>query len=169
MRNLKAYANKCMEMLDNIGIEYGNIELWKVNRRAHKRWGQCKEIPGGYEININADLLDERNSEQGLENTIIHELLHSCKGCMNHGENWTNLANIVNYELGYNIKRTSTAEEKGIKFETQAKPQMESENEYILKCCCCGCEIHRQRMSKAIKNPEQYRCGRCGGKLERIK
>ena len=170
MRNLKEYANKCMSLLDDIDIEYGDIKVWKVNTRAKSRWGQCKMLPtGGYEININADLLDERNSEEGLENTIIHELLHSCEGCMNHGETWNNLAEIVRYNYGYEIKRTSSAEDKGVVFQRVSKPREASHTEYILRCCNCGCEIHRERMSKAIQHPENYRCGRCHGRLERIK
>jgi len=81
MRNLDEYAIQCMEELDAIGIEYGNIIEVKVNTRAKKRWGQCRAVPGGYSINISVVLLDERNDEQGLKETIIHELLHSCKGC----------------------------------------------------------------------------------------
>ena len=169
MRNLNQYAQECMTELDNIGIEYGNIINWKVNTRAHRRWGQCKAVTGGYEININKDLLDERNDVQGLKNTIIHELLHSVKGCMNHGENWKNQAEIVKYELGYDITRCSSAEDKGVVFHTQPTARRASGNEYILKCNCCGCEIHRERMSKAVQHPEWYRCGKCGGRLTRIK
>ena len=87
MRDLTAYAIECMNELDNIGIEYGNIIEFTVNTRAKKRWGQCRAVPGGYSINISSVLLDERNDEKGLKETIHHELLHSCKGCMNHGEN----------------------------------------------------------------------------------
>lgn len=117
MKNLEEYAIRCMEELDAIGIEYGNIVEVKANTRAKKRWGQCKAIPGGYSINISVALLDERNNEQGLKETIIHELLHSCKGCMNHGEKWKRLAQKVNRAYGYNIKRCSSAEDKGVQSE----------------------------------------------------
>lgn len=67
MRNLDEYAIQCMEELDAIGIEYGNIVEVKVNTRAKKRWGQCKAIPGGYSINISVVLLDERNDGARFE------------------------------------------------------------------------------------------------------
>ena len=66
MRDLTEYAIRSMEYLDNIGIEYGNIIDFTVNTRARNRWGQCRAVPGGYTININAALLDERNDENGL-------------------------------------------------------------------------------------------------------
>ena len=163
MRNLDEYAIQCMEELDAIGIEYGNIIEVKINTRAKKRWGQCRAIPGGYSINISAILLDERNDEQGLKETIIHELLHSCKGCMNHGENWKRLAAKVNRAYGYNIKRCSSAEDKGVQEETRPV-NMRTVN-YIIKCNQCGHTYTRTRMSKIIQHPERYRCGCCGGNL----
>ena len=52
----------------------------------------------------------------GLKNTIIHELLHTCVGCMNHKAKWKFYADKVNRAYGYDdIKRTSTADEKGVK------------------------------------------------------
>lgn len=168
MRNINDYAKRCMTELDDIGIEYGNIIEFKVNTRAKKRWGQCKAVPGGYSINISAILLDERNDEQGLKNTIIHELLHSCKGCMNHGENWKRLAAKVNRAYGYNIKRCSSADEKGVQEETRPI-KTTREIKYIVKCNGCGHTYTRTKMSKLIQHPEHYRCGCCGGKLSVIK
>lgn len=87
MRNLTEYAQKCMAELDTLEIQYGNVVEFKVNYRAKKRWGQCKRLSDGtFSININAIFLDERNEEQGLKNTIIHELLHTCTDCFNHGK-----------------------------------------------------------------------------------
>lgn len=164
MRNLDDYAIQCMEELDAISIEYGNIIEVVANTRAKKRWGQCKAIPGGYSININAILLDERNDEQGLKETIIHELLHSCKDCMNHGSKWNYLAQKVNSAYGYNIKRINSAAEKGVSEET--RPYMEK---YTVKCNKCGYIYTRARKTKLIQYPEHYRCGCCGGSLSLIK
>ena len=167
MRNLQEYLEICKEELFNIGIEYGNIIEIKANSRARKRWGQCKGIPGGYSININVALLDERNDEQGLKETIIHELLHSCKGCMNHGENWKRLADKVNRYYGYHIKRCSSSDEKGVLSETR-QPVRIPEYRYAVQCSCCGAIIKRQKISKVISHPSYFRCGRCNGNLVRI-
>lgn len=63
MRNMMWYYTK---ELKNIGIEYGNIVEFKVNTRAASRWGRCKSVPGGYAIDINVALLNERNDLEGL-------------------------------------------------------------------------------------------------------
>lgn len=166
MRNLMDYAAECMSELDEIGIEYGNIVEFKVNTRAKKRWGQAKSIPGGYSINISSVLLDERNDVEGLKNTIIHEILHTCKGCQNHGENWKRLAAKVNRAYGYNIKRCSSADEKGVLEETRPpKPVRTTNTNYVVKCDKCGHVYTRTKMSKLIQHPENYRCGCCHGTL----
>ena len=163
MRDINAVAKECMKMLDDIGIKYGNVVEFRVNTKAVRRWGQCKAVRGGYSININATLLDEKNDINGLKNTILHELLHTCNGCMNHGSKWKALANKVNYAYGYKIKRLSDANEKGVIEDTRP------EYKYEIQCEDCGKSYKRSKMSKIIQHPEQYRCGCCHGKLKRIK
>lgn len=163
MRDLDEYAIQCMKELVAIGIEYGNIVEIKANTRAKKRWERCRAVVGGYSIDINVVLLDERNDEKGLKETIIHELLHSCKGCMNHNENWKRLAAKVNRAYDYNVKRCSSAKDKGVQEET--RPVNVHTVNYILKCSRCGRTYTRARMCKVIKNIERYRCGCCGGSL----
>lgn len=172
MRNLNEVAKQCMDELDSIGIQYGNVVEFKVNTRAKSRWGQCKYIGSGkYSININADLLDERTGIDGLKNTIIHELLHSCNGCMAHNATWNSLANKVHRELGYNIKRTSCAEEKCLSQEMIEERNAEflqrkkSRIKYIVSCENCGVLAKYQRWTKACENPRAYRCARCKGNI----
>ena len=168
MRDLNAIAKECMKMLDDIGIKYGKVVEFKVNTRAHKRWGQCNRVTGGFSININKIFLDDRNDIDGLKNTIIHELLHTCDGCLNHGPQWKALASKVNDVYGYNIKRCSDANEKGIKKDTRPKHKI-LKYKYEIKCEKCGHVYKRTKMSAIIQHPEQYRCGHCHGNLKRTK
>ena len=161
MRDLTEYALKCMEELDSIGIEYGNVIDINVNKRFKSTWGQCKKVPDGYVININPVLVDEKNSEDGLKNTIMHELLHSCDGCMNHGPKWKEVVETVNRKLGYGIKRISSSAEKGVLEETR-----NIKIKYRIVCQKCGNELIRSKVTKVVKYPNMYRCGCCGGKLE---
>ena len=167
MRNLEEYAALCLRELDAIGIKYGNIVEFTVNTRAKKRWGQCRITPDGFSINISAVLLDERNSEQALKETIIHEILHTCRGCMNHGENWKRLAERVNQKYGYSIKRTSSTNDKGLHEDT--RPVAVRTVKYIVQCQSCGQLYPRAKLSKIVKYPHLYRCGRCGGRLKTVK
>ena len=161
MRNLEKYVICCMAELDAIGINYGNILEVKVNMRAKTRLGRCRKTSKGYLIEINSNLLDESIKELYLKNTIIHELLHTCEGCMNHGTNWKRLADKVNRVYGYNISRVgSLPKEKDVK--EIIKPN------YIIKCSKCGKTYSRIKKSKLVQHPEHYRCGRCGGKLNLI-
>ncbi len=161
MRDLQQYARECLKELDAIGIEYGNITKFVINTRAKKRWGLCEPVPGGFQIEISSVLLDERNDETGLKNTIIHEILHTCKGCQNHQEKWKRVAQKVNAAYGYNIKRTSSTLEKGVLEETM--PPISAN--YVIECECCGYTYTREKKSKLITNMERYRCGVCGGRL----
>lgn len=161
MRDLFEYAVRCMEYLDDIGIEYGNVLDFSVNTRAKTRWGQCRLVPGGYTININADLLDERNSEEGLMNTILHELLHTCKGCMNHGKNWKYLARKVYLSYGYDIQRTDSADDKGVV--VRSAPV-----KHKFVCEKCGQVITRQRESHFTRNYKLYTCACCHSHFKKV-
>ena len=130
MRDLIDFTIQCMNELDRIGIPYGNVIDVTINTRAKKRWGQCRKVPGGFTININVVLLDEKNDVDGLRNTIFHELLHTCPDCWNHGTQWKAYAAMIRRELGYNIQRTSSAEEKGVitELETERTPKYQIES-----------------------------------------
>lgn len=170
MRDLNKIARECMEELDSIGIPFSIVLEWTINTRAKKRWGQCRKINGYYFININEDLLREDSSLAGLKNTIIHELLHTCPGCMAHNAMWNKWASKVHRELGYDIKRTSSAEEKGLSEElrerraTEEKERIARKIKYKATCNGCGSTGYYQRWTKFLANPGNYRCGRCGGK-----
>ena len=164
MRNLQEYANRCMKQLDAVDIKYGNVLAFEINTRAKNRWGQCERVSSilnCFTININCMLLDEKNSEQALIDTLMHELLHTCKGCFNHKNEWKRLAEKVNKIYNYNIKRTYSLVDYGIEIETEdiAEPK------YKIQCTGCGRVYTRQRKSKVIVHPENYRCCNCGGEL----
>lgn len=163
MRNLNAYAKKCMEMLDSIGIPYGHVVRFKSNSRA-KRWGLCKKVSGGFEIQINSCFLNEQNDEKGLYATLLHELLHTCNGCFNHGSEWQRLGDKVQSTYGYKISRTSSPEEKGLAASEIQKRF--SSAKYTVTCCKCGTVFYRSRKCDVTEHPDRYRCGACHGMLE---
>lgn len=162
MLNLNEIARECLEELDALEINYGKIERFEVNTRALKRWGQCRAVPGGYTINISARLLEDEKSIKGLKETIIHEIIHTCKGCMNHGTEWKRIVNIVNNKYGYNIKRTSSSEEKQVN-------QISMENyKHKVVCNGCGREVYKIRECSITQHPESWKCGVCGSHFSRV-
>ncbi len=133
----------------------------RINTRAKKRLGCCIYSGGKYIIEVSEVLLAPDKAAL-LEQTLVHELLHTCRGCRNHGEKWKAYAQLANEAYGYSIARTVDTGEGGT-----ATLRAESVK-YVLVCENCGLRIERSRMSKAVKSPWRYRC-KCGGKLKRIK
>lgn len=157
MRDLISYARQCENMLDRLKIKYAQNITYAVNTRAQSRLGLCKKQNDRYTVEISAMLLDERTAEQTLIETVLHEQLHTCYGCMKHTGRWKMLAERVNAAYGLNVKRA--ADDESIPEDLLPKPK------YIIKCRGCGAELHRQRLSPLVKRPNRYRCGKCGGRL----
>ena len=165
MKDLMSLVAICKADLESLGIKYGKVGNWTVNTRAKCRLGQCRKIAGNlFDISISSMLLADEVEDRVTLNTIMHELLHTVPGCLNHNGRWKVYAEFVNKRLPqYNIKRVVKENETGIIVERKAPVCR-----YILRCTKCGQEIKRQKETKVVINYKRYRCGKCGGKLERI-
>lgn len=140
----------------------------RVNTRAKCRLGCCYRLPArdgeraegthwDYAIEVSASLLDR---PEQLRETLLHELLHTCPGCQNHGAAWKAWAAKAGEAFGVSIRRLAPAEEG-------RPPKRREPIKYVLECRSCGAKIARSRLSKAVLHPERYRC-KCGGKLKRV-
>jgi predicted SprT family Zn-dependent metalloprotease len=148
-------------MLLDMGIPVGNVTKVTVNRRAMRRWGQCAYHPtdGHSEINISVRLLDGKH-EYGAYSTMLHELLHTVKGCQNHGTKWKEYASMVTAKTGYCVKRGASYEEYGFQ-----PPDPEANAKYKFKCLKCGEIVCRNRASDFTRNPYNYLHKGCGGRF----
>lgn len=161
--NANDLLKKGIKQVIAAGIEPGNIDPEvKVNTRAKKRFGLCTRTRGAlyeYKIEINHQLLN--TNEKTAMNTIVHEILHTCKGCMNHGKLWMSYARKMNEMYGYNITKTSSYEKMGLE---KPKPK------YLIKCKSskCSVEIPRYKKSKTVTHIDRYACPKCRGKLKVI-
>lgn len=160
MRDLQRYAYLGEAMLDRVKIKYAKNIEYVVNSRAQSRLGLCKKLSGKYTVEISSKLLDERVDEQTLIETVLHEQLHTCYGCMKHTGKWKQLAQKVNEAYKLNIVRA--ADEDCMPEDLLPKPK------YVIKCQDCGEKFYRQKLSPLVKRPGNYRCGKCGGKLTLI-
>lgn len=160
MDKLNLLVAECKSELDSIGIKYGRVKSVIVNTRAVRRWGQCKSHKDGtFTISISSRLLQDGVDAMATKDTIMHELLHTVPGCMNHGSKWTQMAQKVNQKFpGYSISRTTSSEEKSV----EKVPY-----KYVVKCPKCGDTWGRYRRSALIDHPERYQCAACGVKLVR--
>ena len=160
MKDFLKLKNECLKEVIVVGIKPGTISGWIINKRAKTRWGQCKaKSDGTFEIQISERLLkDDRVSETACKETIIHEIVHTCDGCMRHTGKWKEYVSIINSAYGYNIKRTTSSKEKGID-----EPVVSGiAPKYMFICRNCGVVIYRKRESKFTRNYRRYCCAGCG-------
>lgn len=127
-----------------------------VNTRAKSRFGRCIKQNGGFVIELSSMLLDA--PEKSCRQTIAHELIHTCPGCMDHGERFMYYASKMNDTYGYDIKRTNSIEEMGVKYDRA------EDAKFIITCRKCGKKFSRLRRSALTDHPSRYRC-KCGGEL----
>lgn len=172
-RKLKDYMEKCMKMLDELNIPYcKDIKELSVSH-AERRWGQTSWIQSvstgertDFKISISYKLINEKYTptDEGLMNTMIHELLHTCPNCQGHGKTWQTYGRMVYNKYGIDIKRCGNDDDK------QCNSDMVNLSyKYMLKCTGCGNQIGRYRMAKCISHPQNYSCAKCGNSLIRIK
>ena len=153
MRHLYAYVSEAIYRLDTLSIRYAADLQFTVNQRLQTRLGVCKKAGDRYTIEIAAFLLDETYPEVLLQETLLHELLHTCDGCMQHTGQWKTLAERVNAAYGLQIARLTNMDRM-----PSAPKQHPS---YRVVCRHCGTVFERYKRSPLIQHPERYRCGKC--------
>lgn len=163
IEELQSVFNECIEEVEAIKIPIASNIKISINKRFVKRWGQCQRLSkDNYLIEISEKLVRETTPINSLKETIIHELLHTCNDCMNHGVIWKFYADKVNRcYTQYTISRTSTSEKLGVE-------ELDEDYNYILQCTDCQHKFKYKRWSRVIANYDSCNCG-CGGSLKRIK
>lgn len=161
---LASLMDTCIGEMRAIGIEPSRqIFAIRENRRAKKRLGCCKVVKErgrtGFVIEVSSIM--ERCSDEVLKDVIFHELLHTCPGCLNHGQKWKSLADRINRACGSHIRvRADSSQIPGLPGEAE-----EPQYKYEIECAACGIRFYRMRRSRVVDHPEYYRCSRCGGRL----
>ena len=135
-----------------------------VSTRYVRKWGSCNSSADHkrHRITVKATILSETVPEYAAMSVVIHEILHACKGTYGHDRTWKEYGQKVmrRYpEIRISVCLPPDFFDKEVGFNRQ----------YEIQCEGCGM-IHRSsRLSKSITHPEHYRCGKCGGRLRRIK
>ena len=160
MKNYRELQETCIRQVIEAGITPASDITWVINYRSKRRWGQCtKDKKGKCTIEIAYQLLaDDRISEKACRETIVHEILHSCKECNGHRGKWKEYAARMNALYGYNIKRITSGEEKGVE-NYKAKPLPVK---YTFVCRHCGRRVRRKKACKFTRYYRNYTCGYCG-------
>ena len=160
LRRAEILLEKCRTLLRNEKIPAAEkINRLIINDRVRSRFGKCTKDKDGYTIELSRRLLD--GDDKAVETVILHELLHTCPRCLNHGKRWKVYAERLNGKYGYKI--TSTTSYKALGLED---PGSRESVKYIVICTKCGMQIPRKRRCRLVENVDRYYCGKCGGKLE---
>ncbi|NLD11470.1 hypothetical protein [Aminicella lysinilytica] len=160
---LQLLMAEAISELNSIGIYPSKtIRSVSVNTRARRRLGACKQTGSKMDPSfaIEISYICRSLRDEDLKIIVIHELLHSCNGCMNHGATWKAYASKVERELGYHISATVDYNDIGLGKETGRNFK------YRITCNNCGKTMLRMRKSKVVVHPEYYRCSACGGMLQ---
>lgn len=140
------------------GIEVGKVWRVKFGKSAHT-FGRCTfEGHNMYTITINDIALHGE-----VIDTIVHELIHTVKGCMNHGKKFHEIADMCN-KL-YNLDIGTHASKKEVE---ACKEYRLRTSKYVIQCTKCGNTIFRTRSCRLVNHPNHYSCV-CGGELRRIR
>lgn len=175
MNNFKQAIKEAENILDSLNIKYGPIDDYVINERAKSRWGLCRYNvkTKDFTIEINTELLFADYT--ALMNTLIHELLHAHISRFRDGHRgaWKTCAMMINIRYPqYNIKRCTSAEEKGL--ENYGSHRIDT-YKYIITCDKCGYVNKYRRKSKIVTNilanPKHSgcTCGVCNGRSFTVK
>lgn len=176
---LHKYLNGCLKDVVQEAVAAGIpiqtvVPEVVINTRAKSFWGRCTAVGTTvYRIEVTTKLIS--TDEFSIKNTLMHEVLHTCRGCMNHSRLWKAYASIVNERYGYKIKRVTSSEEKGLEEPdgefNEAYGTSDGDTghrrmpvKYIVQCTGCGKSQGYKRAGKVVTRPQNYRC-RCGGRL----
>ena len=148
MKDIKQLFADAMEIMDELGIEVGNITNVNWNGRLRAVWGRCKYLKrlNCYMIELNPILAGDDVSYEDAMDTMIHEVLHAHRDRMCHTGEWKRCATLVNrrYPI-YHISRCSSAEDKGV------ADKIEQRYRFAIKCNGCGSISKYQREGKIVK------------------
>ena len=167
MKDLNEIFNNALKICDVCGIPYGEIERIVPYSGRANIWGRCSKhcLTNRFVIEISKKLLDENVSYEATITTVLHEIIHTAPGCFKHTGLWKQYAEKVNAMTGFNIKRTSSYEEKGISEEVANINRLPVK--YIVTCENCGHDNYYRKWCHTLdlvrdQIPNAVRCGRCG-------
>lgn len=165
MKDLQKLFNECKEEMRKANIPFNEDAYINVsNRKSVRTWGTCRNK---VDIRINALLLDDNVDDKETKDTIIHELIHTCKDTHGHDYYFRLYGNRMNDMFGYHISRCNSKEQKGITID------YERMSKYKFVCPNCNRVSYKQKlpkyMSHRIKwNEPIYSCRLCHTAMKTI-
>ena len=154
--DLAIYANRAKIMLDELHIEYDKTAPCHFEETKSPWWGICRRRKNNtFDIAISTKLLYSNKIEEAIMSVVLHEYLHTVRGCFNHGKLWKYYASIIRNRFGVDITREASYNDCGIDEEY-------ADFKYKVVCNTCG-EISYYKRAGSIVNGRQCICTKCHG------
>ena len=99
-KRLKKAYERCLDLCSAAGIPVQTVASIRINKRLKSTCGRCIEIARDlFVIEISEWTLEDSIPEHELMDTILHELCHTAKNCMNHQKPWKKLSRSSNHTV----------------------------------------------------------------------
>lgn len=128
--------------------------------KSSRNWGTCRTVRGISYIGLNEVF---KQDPEKCRSVLVHELAHALSPQDHHGNKWRSIGDNIGSKWGIKMSRCGSSEEFGLEM------PMKETDKYTIECPKCKMQWHYMRMTKVVKAPETYRCGRCNQKLMRVK
>lgn len=156
MHDLRKISMECVAEMKAVGIPVQDERIIEVKAGdAGDSLGMCsRNKERNFTITIREDLLHDECPLKDLKEVIIHELIHTCKGCFSHSKTWRKYAEVMNNMYGYSLLE----DKDELSIFQKEKPIL---HRYV--CPKCG-SIFNSRES----GDYDYRCSFCNSWYEEV-
>lgn len=155
---LKELSDKALDIVEDVFGERIEVSEFKINdSKTSAGFARYSDSS----ITISEYVMHFRTEDECV-NTLVHEILHIKNPYDGHKNGWK-----VDSAIFNKSKYVETYGEI-TRLYNPSSEQLDK-CKYQVICCDCGYLISRERMSKVVKYPSLYKCGVCGGKLNRIR
>lgn len=166
--------NAAEEIMENCFADFNRVDFTSIElTRARYYYGQVRynRKSHTYALRVSRPIFSSFDSAEHmrkkLTNTLIHELIHTCPGCLNHGVNFKRRCLQLHQLTGIEVERATAFEDiEGL--DAAALRAQKRQARYEVYCPHCQRVIaERTKYSKVCSQLSRYRCSKCGcNKLE---
>ena len=120
---IKEYVEKCSGMISKCFPDFKKPQFDSIKiTRARSFWGSVYAKPNGcYELkisNVFDEIKDKDLFSKRLTSCVVHEIIHTLPGCMNHGKNFKARCNVFNEMFpGFDVQTRTAMCNYGVRSE----------------------------------------------------
>jgi len=153
-------VHECARLVAALGYPelLRNHYVVEFSTRRVKNFGSCQKVANGeYKIILNKYYV-ELASPEHVHNTIVHEVIHSVTGCMNHQYKWKYVARQVNAKYQFTPIERLGHDENYYNNYSRAKSQTRYPYKYRVICEGCDTSWKYKKKSHIVQVAPLGRC-----------